>query len=409
MRCVNIDWLECHCIEPLQPRDAEYFRSLGWDVIQRDYGTRVYREMFTLRLPDGEPFLEIRRNPVSANSSSAKNYFEVGSCHIRLHNRTCYFNGAARILDQFIKAHGYQFRRISRIDLCMDFEKFDSGDNPKDFLDRYLKGRYSKINQGNIRAVGRDLWDGRFWNSLAWGSPASQISTKFYNKTMEISECKDKPYIRQAWASCGLVDDFIQLTKTNSEGNKYNPSIWRLEFSIRSSVKKWFVIEHDSQGHAQKRSKHNTLDVYYTSEQILDVFASLVDHYFHFKYFEKDKRKDRCQDKVLFKFDQTAPIFKPEKIATASTDNSTLVALKARLQAYQQTHFDPQINKAIQVIIDTIDKEIITHSHIQPYKESESVLLQRLIAYRIGHSDNNPLSDDIAFVNKLFEIEPLIF
>ena len=48
-RCVNLDWLEIHAREPVgQPHNADYFRNQGCEVQEREYGTRVYREMFVI-------------------------------------------------------------------------------------------------------------------------------------------------------------------------------------------------------------------------------------------------------------------------------------------------------------------------------------------------------------------------
>ena len=123
IRCVNLDWLEVHAYEPpLQPHNAAYFRSRGYVVHEREYGTRVYREMFTLEGSDGEPLLEVRRNPASQGLGGIH---AAEECHVRLKNRTCYFDNAAILLLNFLNFHGYTEVRISRIDLCMDFERFD--------------------------------------------------------------------------------------------------------------------------------------------------------------------------------------------------------------------------------------------------------------------------------------------
>lgn len=118
--------------------------------MQRDYGTRVYAEMFTIYTPDGQPFLEVRRSPHLSNNINKFQVLEIGSCHLRLHNRACYYNNAGQILSDFITTHGYTFKRIARIDLALDFEKFDSGDLPAKFVARYLKGVYAKVNQCSI-------------------------------------------------------------------------------------------------------------------------------------------------------------------------------------------------------------------------------------------------------------------
>lgn len=405
IRCINLDWLEVHVLEP-RALDAVYFEDCGWRVVQRDYGTRVYQQMFTLYTPDNEPFLEVRRAP-SVSQEAAK-FFEANSVHLRLHNRSCYIKGCARLLYEFIHQHGYEFRRIYRIDLALDFEKFDTGDDPQKFLNRYLNGRYSKVNQTNITAHGKDLWDGRFWNSVSWGSPKSQISTKLYNKTMELREAKDKPYIRQAWASAGLVDDFIKLTKVAPDGTLYTPDIWRLEFSIRSSVRNWFVTEIDELGNKKIRSVHNTLIDYFTDIQILNVFASLCSHYFHFKKFNPNQRKDRCPDKELFRFGSIEQFYTIEKVATAKPDDTTLKALAKKLEAYNQTHRNKTTREAVYSLLKAIYAELERNAATRPYNDSEAKLLQRLIAYRITENKRS-FDDDIRFIQELYKLAETIY
>lgn len=394
-RCVNIDWLEVYCLES-EPRPAAFFLEDGWAVRVRDYGTRIYREMFTLLENNtGEPLIEVRRAPAL---SSKTQVLDPRACHIRLCNRTCYFDNAAKLLADFINKYGFVFQRISRIDLCMDFERFDSGDDPQKFLVRYLKKKYRKINQGNIRLVGEDLWDGQLWNSVSWGSKQSMISTKLYNKTLELQQVKDKPYIRVAWTIAGLVDDFITLKKTKvvkdkdtgeSKTVQYNPTIWRLEFSISSSVKRWFVIE-DVRGEKKKlRSIHHTLDCYFTKQQIFDVFASLADHYFHFKTDVRDShgnfmRKDRCPDKELFRFQEQAQFFKIDITAASEPKQvQVLESLRLKLEQYKLAHIEKAVQEACDVLIDDILKEQIRNTASQPWNMSELTLLRQLVAYRI--------------------------
>lgn len=406
-RCINIDWLEVHALEPIDSiRDAEFFKAAGWDVDVRPYGTRVYQEMFTLIWPNGERFLEIRRNPAASKSSTAAQFFEINSVHLRLTNRSCYLPNCAQLLHDFMVQYNFQFKRISRIDICMDFEKFDKGDNPKDFIDRYLRGKYSKINQGNVRAYGKDLWDGRFWNSVAWGAPKSQIGTKLYNKTLELKEAHDKPYIRQAWAAAGLVDDFIQLTKKGADGTYYKPDIWRVEFSIQSSVKGWYCIEHDNLGNPKKHSFRNDLSRYATKADMLNVFASLADHYFHFKHFEVGQRKDRCKDKVLFDFTNEEPVFYSiEKVATAKPENKDALILLRRLMAYKVTHYDKEVNKAVDLLIDTLQEERLRKCAVQPHDETEVELLRKLISIRMQTNALNDLTIDMETAKAMVTIE----
>lgn len=437
-RCINIDWLEVYCLEPSgQPHDADYFESQGWHVSRRPYGTRVYDEMFTLfEYATDEPFIEVRRAPVGAKFSSSTQIIDPDSCHIRLHNRTCYYNNAAELLAQFLRQYNYQFMRISRIDLCLDFEYFDSLDDPQRFIQRYLSGRYAKLFQTNVRAIGKDMWDGRFWNSISWGSPKSQISTKIYNKTLELKESKDKPYIRQAWAIAGLVDDFQALTKTNAKGEVYKPVIWRLEFSIKSGVKNWFVLDHDrdgkpfkrADGRLRKQSVQNTLDCYFTRASQLNVFASLVDHYFRFKKVQEKpaksialmtlrteiqlanaekilERKDRCPDKVLFKFgSEQSEFYEVERPASATPTNRHDLALLRKLQEYKVLHSAEPIQNACDILIHDIRGMMIRKNAALQSDLAEIALLQQLVSLRLKAQDKQSITvEDAKAIMTIFD------
>lgn len=442
-RCINLDWLECYCLEDYigYPHDAEYFRRQGFRVIEREYGTPVYHEMFTLcSNDDDQPMIEIRRNPKSAIGKQVHGVLDPQAAHVRLTNRYCYFEGAARLMQTFLERYGFHFQRISRVDVCLDFERFDYGDKPAVFIDRYFKSRYAKINQSRIRANGRDMWDGRIWNSVSWANPKSMIGTKFYNKTMELEERSDKPYIRQAWRQCGLVDDDYRLVKFEADGTERKVDVWRVEFSIKSSTRKWFVIEDVSGRKKHLLSRPNTLDMYFERSQLLDLFFSLVEHYFHFKrieYIEPKRglvtdaqqavsvdyttrlatslqadrhrqRKDRCSDKLLFRTGEAASFYKLENIRTNTSPEAKFKRLMAMLEAYRDNQHKPDINRACNIILEELEKACRTASMTAPWPKDEVWILRRLLAKRFTNKDNT-ITDDIATIEAYYEIEQTLF
>lgn len=397
VRCVNLDWLEVHCFEPIsQPHDADYFRKLGFWVQEREYGTRVYAQMFTLMDQQGMPCIEVRRDP---KSKGAIGIHQDNECHIRLVNRYCYFDNAADIMQEFLARYNYTFNRISRIDICLDFEFFDSKDNPNSFLQRYVKGRYSKINQSNIHSHGADRWDGREWNSISWGSPTSDIGTKMYNKTMELYNPKDntygKPYIRYAWYQCGLIDDFTTCHKISTDGTAYVPQIWRVEFSIRSSVRKWFKIEVN--GNEKKyQSIHNTLDMYNSREKLLTMFAALSSHYFHFKYYEPNVLKYQCKDKMLFNFGGQQATYKVEKAGSLLGDGKQVIAQNKLLQMlidYRESHTERSVKEAATILINLIEEENISSDLANPYSKYDLYAMQKALRAKMEGA-----SEDFVFL-----------
>ena len=386
-RCVNLDWLELHAYEPIMTSlNAAYYRSKGYHVEEREYGTRVYREMFTILDHHGNGMIEIRRNPASQGVGGIHAFNE---CHIRLTNRTCYWDNAAQMLNDFVTQHQYYNVRISRVDLCLDFSAFDKGDDPAAFVRRYFKHKYAKINQGRIHSHGEDTWSGQEWNSLSWGSKSSPVSTKMYDKTLELYVPKfdtyKKPYIRQAWLLAGLIDDIDRCT-LNGEKQR----IWRVEFSLTSAVRNWVPIELNGDA-KHYQSLHNTLDVYSSRERILVMFASLAHHYFRFKYYEEGKRKDRCKDKKLFVWKANEVVYKVGRpdtaLGTGDKNFDKWNRLLTMLEQYRPLLANSEQIDACNLVMDCIKDEVTRGNLNNPYSTRELTELKMLLRVRFDHPE----------------------
>lgn len=410
-RCINLDWLEVYCTEGREgyPHDANYFINQGITVHQRDYGTRQYKEMFTLLDRNGMAFCEIRRAPVSESSGQCQvGIYNPYSCHIKLSNRYCYHPQAVRIFADFLMQHHFTVERLFRLDLALDFEKFDRGDDPNKVMQRYVAGRYSKINQSNLSAHARDWWDGREWNYLSWGSENSMVSTKFYDKTLELREGKDKPYIRYAWQAAGLIDDYRDCTKIVN-GEKTQPRIYRVEFSIKSSARGWFVVEDNRYEKKRRLVQNHSLGDYETKQQQLHAFANLAEHYFHFKVFEAEKRKDRCKDKILFEFNLNHKPYKLDHLMTETPKRTELDRLLSHLQTYKLLHSTDKNRQAIDLLITDINTLRLRNEQSDYWDKKETLLLQLLINKRIQSMQANPLQDDIELIKHLLNLSDKIF
>lgn len=356
-RCVNIDWLELYVLESNDrfPCNADYYRKHGYIVKEREYGTRQYNEMFTIEDENGNNWIEVRRNP-SAGSSSFSGFCEQSS-HLRLVNRACYDDKAIEKLRDFLLLHNYIFKRIYRIDVCYDFEFFDSGDRPDKFVQRYLAGKYAKINQCRCAAYGADNWANFDWETISWGSPTSMVGTKIYNKTKELAHAKgDKPWIKWAWFQTGLIDDPVNLTKVNSQGVKYQPDIWRIEFSLKSSADNWIVIEDQSGKRMKTKAIPHNLSLFDSRDKMWQRFEDLAFHYFRFKHFEQGQRKDRCKDKILFHFNDRKKFLALGSLPVESKPERPEILMKRKLVMYRSRHADVKVREACDAIIAFIDQ-----------------------------------------------------
>lgn len=403
IRCINFDWLEVYVLEPKDcPHDADFFRCRGWLVDERDYGTRVYRQMFTLVGNDGQPFLEVRRAPASTNSRNG-GLFPENSCHIRLTNYTCYRSDAIFLLRDFLIQYNYTYVKIFRLDLCMDFTIFDKGDVPAKFVARYMAGRYTKVNQTNVSSHGSDLWSMRNWHSLSWGTPKSMVSTKLYCKTRELREVKDKPYIRYVWFQSGLVDDPLRLLKHKADGSTYQPEIWRLEFSLKSSAKHWIVLD----GSYREVIPHH-LSSYDSPTKLLMAFASLCSHYFRFKHYREGIRKDRCPDKVLFEFRAIDSLAKIERNASHKSHSSFERRLFVLLNQYRESTSNEAERQAIRVLCTALEDRI-NRDELALTSVDQVKLLRWLMSERSGKAECKPLGEHIRELTQLMIAYPDAF
>lgn len=406
-RCVNIDWLEISAEESITfyPCNADFFRAQGYFVNEREYGTKVWGEMFTIEDKEGHPWIEIRRNPPSG-STEFKGLTEL-SCRIRLCNAQCYVKDCTQRLLEFMVRFNYTYKRIARVDICYDFEYFDYGDQPARFARRYIECVYRKINQAKVRAIGNDNWTMFDWESLSWGSPTSMVSTKMYNKSREIeSVSKHKTWIPLAWFHTGLIDNPITRTKHDTNGSEYKPEIWRIEFSLKSKADRWIVIEDQGGKHMKKRAIRHTPDMFDSTDKLWQRFQDLAFHYFRFKVMEYNEqpdengnrvpiRKDLCADKKLFKFDQDRVFHQLDMAPTGGKPDWQEDALLRKLRLYRETTCDTLARGACDVLIEKLQrndmrrytsKEVIREIELlqtELAKRMESTKQQRLEAIAV--------------------------
>lgn len=399
MRCINFDWLEVYCLEPKdRPRDAEFFGSLGFSVKKREYGTPQYREMFTIM--EGEfPMVEVRRSPYSLKNEGG--VFVPESTHIRLSNRACYLQNPIGYLRKFLQDAGYIFQSFSRVDICLDFFQLDDGTDPNIFLQDYAREKYFKhhlstiaphgveVIGANISGHGVDRQFARQYNSWSWGSPTSDISVKMYDKTLELAEVKDKYYIRDQWLVAGLISDednqleedirdtryWINLTRgklRKASGEKRKElrkkinalqqhlsdliakvrHIWRLEFSVKSSIKGF------AKGDEGDVRKNGTVTMYPLNFDTLGnrdtlhlLYMSLAKKYFWFKIPSKTRngtaqRKDRCPNYWPIKYDGS-DVYSPKRGETGKepTRMDKIISNKLRTileEAQERGGYEPQ-------------------------------------------------------------------
>lgn len=198
------------------------------------------------RFPDGN-YKEYRL-VLSENSSKAYKYiysvtvqgFEVAiiqcsprssvlarnSVSIKFSNQVLYSSIYVLLVYDLCASLGLCIKGLTRLDLCYDCNEFYNHRSVKNFLDSIFTDKFTKDKQ-SLRRIGSEKMYSVSDKStgyivrdyVKWGSKESPVSLYIYNKTKELKESKDKPYIRKCWQLSGL---------------DLKRDVWRVEISIKS-------------------------------------------------------------------------------------------------------------------------------------------------------------------------------
>ena len=161
---------------------------------------------------------------------------------------------------------------------------------------------------------------------LRYGSRSSRISTYLYNKTKELNEEHDKPYIRDMWRENGWLGD---------------QNVWRLEFSVKGREMKF--IEKDT-----GEILPNNPKLWIKNDIIPTIYASLCDHYFDIREHTQI-RKDR-EEKIPLWADEDTATHLIKKLDSNKHDNrADKIFVKKLAQMQSETTNTDIINMACEL------------------------------------------------------------
>ncbi|NDV59318.1 hypothetical protein [Bacteroides sp. 519] len=225
-RCVNIDWLQLYCIAPGPPQLViQSLTHQGYTVNLRKHGTRHFRMLYDVCTTDSEPYLEVQADPFSLKSQGG--IFLQGAMLIKLSNKFCYEQNAVSKLCDLLLTINIEIKSISRLDIACDFQYFDNGMKPSTLIRRFLKNELWKIGVTKFTLIANQSQNNISPEYLRFGSGNSAASVYLYNKTKELTEVKEKPWIRDAWSEMGYT----------------KPDVWRLELSLKCDARHMIQYE----------------------------------------------------------------------------------------------------------------------------------------------------------------------
>ena len=227
--CISIDWLQvcCYASDLDKLTESIYFVAReGCPYILTDTNTltRSFSKLYNVLYRHGSDWHKCAEIQAIPRSSILDKRLVL----VKLDNRYLYHEGAIKMLYDVCGLFGLEIKGLSRLDLCYDCNYFHGGLNPaeliQDFVsydfgdERYLHKerthKYTVTGERSAKAVSK-------FQYIRFGSRKSPITTYIYDKSLELWEVKDKPWIRDTWERNGLIND----EKTH---------VWRSEISIKA-------------------------------------------------------------------------------------------------------------------------------------------------------------------------------
>ena len=303
---------------------------------------------------------------------------------LKISNKFLYQIGLKDFVIDLLVSLRLKFVNITRLDVAGDFLKFDKNLKPENFIAGIHRGKYVKVGKTKMKQIDKDNFktdkgtkckisdlvlstlgdvdvlkkmtisevekikqslNNKFKNNfyhrspdtiktmfsnkiklmpemIKYGSEKSRLSYVLYNKTKELEDVKNKPWIKDHWRSYGW-DCFSD--------------IWRLEFSFKATTQGYTEVDMET-GDIFKAFDFKTLDML-DSENVTDLYKYHFCKYFRFVAGNDKGRKDRRMP-VQLKDHWRSNLVKIELSEKKQSDRSDKIFLAKLLKTNQEVRGD---------------------------------------------------------------------
>lgn len=222
--CISVDWLQVYTLSnaahPIPTQGSIENDGYTFSFTMLDIQTAMFKHVVSV----SQFGLDVAVIEYAPRTSRLRQNMVL----IKLANRVLYSAQYIKMLYALMSALKVIYKGITRIDLCYDCVSFLDGRSPARFINNYVMkpdteiGGYVRKGSDEFICHGRkSSGQASRINYISFGSPQSRVRAYIYDKTVELSEVKDKPWIRALWDANGLVYD---------EKNH----VYRSEISIKS-------------------------------------------------------------------------------------------------------------------------------------------------------------------------------
>lgn len=213
--CISVDWLQVCC----------YSNNLAY-LLNNDYYNKVDSLPYWLELQPLETRSFARFIRVHTKVGNDWRYcadilavprstmLNSNIVLVKIHNRFLYSQNYIKLLYNICDTFKLSIKGLTRLDLCYDCNSFHGGLKPHKFIKEFVTAEFDspryiyKVGAKQFRVYGgKSVSSATKFSGIEFGSGKSSKRCYIYDKTRELAEVKDKPWIRQYWQENGLISD----------------------------------------------------------------------------------------------------------------------------------------------------------------------------------------------------------
>ena len=321
----NIDWLQTYCLGNVLSDGMYSDGNLQFRVVNKHEETKLFRYIYNV-YHNGQKVATVTQSPKTP-------VINPRASLVKLENRVLYCEKIVIILQALQKALRLTYKGITRIDVACDFNTFYGGRSVPKFIKEYVMSAPSSKN--HIYRRGSDEFYIRgnkkknqvsTFNYIRLGKKDSRVHAYIYDKTQELKEVKDKPWIKEAWERAGLKND--------DENH-----VWRAEISIKNEGSQLLDM---GTGQLFKLSP----DYLATQDAVQNLFMFYARKYMDFRKKRKSGKLSKYDRVQLFKIDaceSCVPKYIPTSLQTGRTEKICANRLKQIVETYQDLTHDEYV------------------------------------------------------------------
>lgn len=316
--CISVDWFEVCCYGTPIEEGSRVVNGMKYQIIDEKKSTRVFKRLMRVAFR-GLDYFYIQQEPISSA-------LKRGLMLIKVANRVLYSEKYVSLLLDFLKSFNLQYKGVSRLDIAYDCNYFYNGRSPKKFLHDYIckpleqkGGVYLANVKKHVTFFEKSISSNTQYSYVKFGMGTGGRSAYMYDKSIELREVKDKPWIRKMWADNGLIDD----NKTH---------VWRSEISIKAQGKQLLNLD--------------TGELFALHPSFLDTYEKIckIFHFYAAKAFDfriNEGQKNRRNFPPLRLFDTRISVTcVPKKVSISADSGRSEKVCRNTLERISRTYVD---------------------------------------------------------------------